>query len=175
MTVDGPTAGVTVREATRADLIDVYRIEKRSFRQPWPFAAFERFLDGPGFLVAVEDDAVVGYVVADLVPDHGRAGGHVKDLAVAPDARGRGIASRLLTEALARLAASDAGRVKLEVRETNEAARTLYRSFGFDVDHAVPRYYDDGEAALVMVRDVAGLEVEWARDRSVGQAAPTED
>ena len=43
-------------------------------------------------------------------------------------------------------------RVKLEVRATNEVARSLYREFGFETHHVVPAYYDDGEDAHVMVR-----------------------
>lgn len=43
---------VTVREAVRADLLDVFRIEQRVFPQPWPFEAFEQFLGQPGFLIA---------------------------------------------------------------------------------------------------------------------------
>jgi ribosomal-protein-alanine N-acetyltransferase len=44
---------VTVRPADRADLIDVLRIERASFSEPWPYAAFESLLDAPAFLVAV--------------------------------------------------------------------------------------------------------------------------
>jgi ribosomal-protein-alanine N-acetyltransferase len=159
------TGGYPVRQATRADLLEVFRIEQQSFPQPWPFAAFERFLEQPGFLVACEtpvsaDGAspntgeVVGYVVSDTIPNHGRPLGHVKDLAVRPDARGEGIGSLLLERAVGVMASVDAASVKLEVRETNDPAIGLYRSHGFVHRRTVPRYYDDGEAALIMVRDL---------------------
>jgi ribosomal-protein-alanine N-acetyltransferase len=144
----------TVRRAVDADLLAVYRIEKASFPQPWPFAAFEQFVGEPGFLVAEVGAGVAGYVVADSVPNHGRAIGHVKDLAVHPDRRGEGIGSRLLERALSVLAARGVGSVKLEVRESNVPAKTLYREFGFVHRRTVPRYYDDGEDALVMVVDL---------------------
>jgi ribosomal-protein-alanine N-acetyltransferase len=140
-----------VREAVRADLLEVFRIEKRSFPQPWPYAAFERFLGEPAFLVA-DDGGVVGYVVADTMPNHGTSMGHVKDLAVDPDRRGEGIGRLLLGEALGRLFVEGAGRVKLEVRADNEAAQSLYRDFGFETHHVIPAYYDDGEDAHIMVR-----------------------
>lgn len=143
----------TVRSATRADLLSIYRIEKGSFPQPWPFSAFEGFLGEPGFLVAW-DDGVVGYVVADSVPNHGRAIGHVKDLAVAPAHRNEGIGRLLLSGALSALGNEGVGWVKLEVRDGNEPALALYREFGFEVRRRVPRYYADGETALVMVRPV---------------------
>ena len=141
-----------IRPAVRADLLEVFRIEQASFPQPWPYTAFEGFLDAPGFLVAVEDDSVVGYVVADTVPNHGRPLGHVKDIAVRPDRRGEGIGASLLERALSALAHEGTSRVKLEVRAGNDEAIGLYRGFGFAHHHTVPRYYDDGEDALVMLR-----------------------
>lgn len=153
MTTTGPRTEVGVRKAVRADLLDVYNVEQRSFEQPWPYAAFERFLGQPGFLVAEAGESVVGYVVADSVSDHGVTIGHVKDLAVRDDHRDRGIGRTLLSRALAELFGDGARRVKLEVRESNEDARSLYESFDFDVHHVVPGYYDDGEDAFVMVRD----------------------
>jgi ribosomal-protein-alanine N-acetyltransferase len=141
-----------VRPASRADLLEVFRIEQAAFPQPWPYGAFEGFLGEEGFLVAADDTGVVGYVVADTVPNHGRPLGHVKDIAVHPDRRGEGLGATLLERALEVLGAADASRVKLEVRAGNEAAIQLYRQFGFRHHHTVPRYYDDGEDALVMVR-----------------------
>ena len=154
MTTTVTTPGrVTIRRATRADLLSIHRIEKQSFPQPWPYRAFVGFLSEPGFLVA-SDAGVVGYAVADTVPNHGRAIGHLKDLAVDPDRRGEGIGSRLLDRVLGTLAAQGVARVKLEVRESNDRARSLYRRFGFERHHTVPRYYDDTEDALVLVTDV---------------------
>ncbi|WP_237560555.1 GNAT family N-acetyltransferase [Halostella litorea] len=169
MTTAPETRGdVEIRSAERADLLAVKRIENASFPQPWPYDAFERYLDAPGFLVAVEPDGgrdadggdaldsadVVGFVVADLVPNHGEGLGHVKDLAVHPDRRGDGVGESLLAAALGTLSARSAASVKLEVRESNEAARSLYEKFGFQPLRRVPRYYDDGEDALILVREL---------------------
>ena len=153
-TTPGSPPAITIRAAERPDLIGVSHIEKRSFPQPWPYAAFERFLDAPGFLVADDGEHVVGYAVADRVPNHGQALGHVKDLAVHPDRRGEGIGRLLLSTAIERLREGGAVSVKLEVREDNDAARSLYRSFGFRPLRRVPRYYDDGEDAIVMLLDL---------------------
>lgn len=160
---------VRVREAERADLLAVYHIEQEAFPQPWPFSAFERFLGEPGFLVAQvcdpaaesprdpskvgDDGRVVGYVVADTVPNHGAGIGHVKDLAVAEACRGEGVGTRLLGRALRAMADRGAGSVKLEVRRSNDAGRALYEGFDFERRGTVPRYYDNGEDALVMVRE----------------------
>jgi ribosomal-protein-alanine N-acetyltransferase len=146
-----PGAPARVRPAERADLLAVHRIEQTAFPQPWPFRAFEQYLDDAGFLVA-EDGPVVGYVVADSVPNHGRPLGHVKDLAVREDRRGEGIGATLLRRALGELDSRGVGSVKLEVRESNRRARQLYERHGFVHRRTVPRYYSDGEDALVLVR-----------------------
>jgi ribosomal-protein-alanine N-acetyltransferase len=151
----------TVRSATRADLLDVLRIERASFSDPWPYAAFESSLDEAVFLVACDADAettVLGYLVGSLVPNHGRAIGHVKDLAVRPASRGHGVGRLLLTRGLDRLRRSGAATVKLEVRASNDPARSLYREVGFAPARRVPRYYDDGEDAVVMTLDARAGE-----------------
>jgi ribosomal-protein-alanine N-acetyltransferase len=86
------------------------------------------------------------------VSNHGRPLGHVKDIAVRGERRGEGIGSQLLERALGVLDARGAGSVKLEVRANNERAQALYRRYGFDHRRTVPRYYNDGEDALVFVR-----------------------
>jgi ribosomal-protein-alanine N-acetyltransferase len=141
-----------VRPATRADLLEVFRIEQTVFPQPWPYSAFEGFLGEAGFLVADGDGEVLGYVVADAMPNHGRPLGHIKDIAVRPDRQGEGIGATLLERALGVMYEVNASRVKLEVRASNGAALRLYRGFGFTHHHTVPRYYQDGEDALVLVK-----------------------
>jgi ribosomal-protein-alanine N-acetyltransferase len=146
----------TVRQAVKADLLAIFRIEKASFPQPWPFAAFERYVGEPGFLVAEFGRGIAGYVVADSVPNHGQPLGHIKDIAVHPDQRGQGVGTLLLERSLGVLAAQGVASVKLEVRESNDTARSLYETFGFEHARTIPRYYDNGEDALVMLADIDG-------------------
>jgi ribosomal-protein-alanine N-acetyltransferase len=155
-TTPGSPPSVTVRPAERPDLVGISYIETLSFPQPWPYDAFEQFLDASGFVVADDGDHVVGYAVADRIPNHGEALGHVKDLAVHPDRRGEGIGRLLLSTAIERLREGGAVSVKLEVREGNDEARSLYEAFDFRALRRVPRYYDDGEDAVVMLLDLTG-------------------
>ncbi len=146
-----------VRQAERADLLEVHRIEQASFPQPWPFSALESYLGEEGFLVAeagIEDGVptVAGYVIADTVPNHGTPLGHIKDIAVREEYRREGVATALLEGALEVVMATGAGSVKLEVRADNDGARRLYRQFGFQHRKTIPNYYSNGEDAQVMVR-----------------------
>lgn len=166
-TLPGGDETLTMRQAEQADLLAVFRIEKAVFPQPWPFASFERFLGQPGFLVATRGDAVVGYVVSDVTPNYGRDIGHVKDLAVHPSVQGEGVGRSLLERAILTLSIDGAAVVKLEVREGNDPAKGLYTDLGFEATRRVPGYYDDGEAALVMVLEVR----EWKKRRRERQSA----
>lgn len=159
VTTTEPRSDVTVREATRADLLSVFRIEKASFAQPWPFVVIEQFLGEPGFLVATTQDGsngetIIGYVIADTRSDSWGVRGHIKDLAVAPTHRRQGVAHHLLNRILGILATRGADRVKLEVRRSNKPAISLYEQYGFRRHHVIPGYYDDGEDAIVMEREI---------------------
>ena len=158
MTTVDPASGpadVRLRPAERGDLLAIHRIERLSFPQPWPYRVFESFLGEPGFLVAEgAGRTILGYAVGDVVPNHGRGVGHVKDLAVHPDHRGRGVGSRLLAELLGVLSRRGARSITLEVRASNEPAIELYRAFGFEPLRRVQGYYDDGEDAVVMIREL---------------------
>lgn len=145
---------LAIRPAERADLLAVVRIENESFPQPWPYEAFDRFLGDPGFLVAVTNGDIAGYVVADVSPSFGRQLGHVKDIAVHPDRREMGVGSALLSRSVAVLTAHGADSIKLEVRRSNDRAKRLYRQFGFEPIRRIPGYYGNDEDAIVMVRQL---------------------
>lgn len=155
MTTSSPDCGndgFSIRPAEHADLLAVVRIENESFSQPWPYEAFDKFLGEPGFLVALENREVVGYIIADVTSNYGRNLGHIKDIAVHPDHRGSGVGSALLTRSIAVLASRGADTVKLEVRRSNDGAKRLYRKFGFEPLRRVPGYYDNDEDAIIMIR-----------------------
>ena len=70
-------------------------------------------------------------------------------LAVVPASRRRGLASRLLLALIDEALALGASHLTLELRASNEPARSLYERFGFTPVGLRPRYYGD-EDALVM-------------------------
>jgi len=90
-------------------------------------------------LVAAErgegPDTILGYVMASLEDrdwsDLRDACGKIHDVYVAERARGRGVATRLVEEALARLEALGAPRVVLMTAWQNETARALFERLGF--------------------------------------------
>ena len=74
------------------------------------------------------------------------------DVAVDVRFRRQGIASFLLENVLALAKARGAKQIFLEVRESNAAAITLYRKFGFSVAGRRSNYYRDPAAAALLLR-----------------------
>lgn len=115
----------------------------------------------------------------------GYAGGWVVDggvqilkVGVHPAWRRRGIARELLARVAADARDLGAAVCSLEVRASNEGARAFYEALGFRSLGARPRYYSDGEDALILegplplaARDVAGMAlVVDAASREQGQS-----
>lgn len=91
---------------------------------------------------------VVGFAAwADLAGE-----AHVLNVAVAADWQRRGIGGALLDAALDAVAAAGIDAVTLEVRRSNAAGLALYRRRGFASAGVRPRYYPDGEDAVILWR-----------------------
>lgn len=143
------SSDITVRLMTGEDLGQVVTIEQQSFPQPWTIEHFRDELHSPHAfpLVAVTSaGTLAGYLCPALILDEGE----VLDVAVREEYRGRGIGRALVMAALRLFQERGAARVFLEVRVSNGAAITLYRSLGFRDSGRRKGYYENGEDALLM-------------------------
>ncbi|MCX8170036.1 MAG: ribosomal protein S18-alanine N-acetyltransferase [Candidatus Methanomethyliaceae archaeon] len=141
-----------IREAKLEDLEDIYRIEISSFEDPYPYGLLKAFLYHPGaYLVVLKDNRIIGYSIGII-----RFGnlGHIVSIAVDKDYRRKGVGSKLLDETIRRLVNMGAKMIRIEVRESNIAAKNLYKKFGFIEKERIEGYYPDGEAAIVMFLDM---------------------
>ena len=147
------SGGFSVRPMTLDDLDGVMAVEQESFLTPWSRSAFEEELVKnrlARYLVALDADSIVGYAGTWLVINEA----HVTNVAVHAGRRREGI-GRLLMEALMQMA-RDAGMesMTLEVRVSNEAAKTLYQQLGFVSAGVRKNYYSETkEDALILWRE----------------------
>jgi len=147
----------------QAHLDQVVTIECQVSGIPWSRRLFEEELgarEARRYLVAIEADVVVGYLGMMFVGDEA----HVTIVGVDPSNWGRGVATRLLLDALEEAYRSGARDCTLEVRLGNERAKRLYQRFGF-APVALRRgyYHDNHEDAIVMWLYDLDDEVELAR------------
>lgn len=153
--MDALAAQPVLRAATPGDLADVVRIERECFSDPWSERLFTSLLpeDRVTFEVLDLDGVICGYSVIWRVLDESE----LANLAVGRLWQGRGYGRRLLESAMRGAASRGAAWMYLEVRESNEAARSLYRGGGFEEIGRRKQYYrKPDEDAIVMRARLAG-------------------
>ena len=157
---------VTIEPMQVIDLASVAAIEAASANPAWTEAMFESELRHNHFAsfwvargVAPSrasegrgQPLVVGYIGCWIIFEEL----HLLNVVTHPDWRRRGVASRLIRQALGSASALGAARALLEVRDSNEPAQALYRGFGFEIVARRSGYYSQPkEDALIMARDIA--------------------
>lgn len=144
--------GLIINEIQPGDICPISLLEREAFTSPWTEAMFRQEASLPlsrGLVARGRegDQALLGYLIFWLVSGEF----HLQKLAVRKGFRRQGIASALLSQALAEAIACHCRSATLEVRRSNAAALRLYKRFGFTVEGIRPRYYDDtGEDALIL-------------------------
>jgi [ribosomal protein S18]-alanine N-acetyltransferase len=141
-----------IEPATRADVDAIHAIEQASFPAPWrrEFFLSEVGADWRFNLVARRGGAVIGYLFAMWLFDEL----HVNKIAVTEGQRRQGIADRLMARCFAFAREHAIRTISLEVRKSNSGAQEFYRRLEFKSSYVRPRYYPDGEAAVVMTREL---------------------
>jgi ribosomal-protein-alanine N-acetyltransferase len=141
---------VEIAVARQSDIDGVHHLEMSSFPSPWRREFFESELNASGRLnlVARRDGEVIAYVFAMWFFDEM----HVNKIAVAESERRRGIAATLMDRCFEFAKTHRIKTISLEVRKSNKGAQDFYRNLHFAASYMRPRYYPDGEAAVVMTR-----------------------
>ncbi|MGZ7107779.1 MAG: GNAT family N-acetyltransferase [Methanobacterium sp.] len=80
--------------------------------------------------------------------------GHIISLAIDKKYRKKGMASELVKNVINIFTKCNLREIKLEVRKGNKGARKFYQKMGFDEKDILESYYEDGEDAVIMIRDV---------------------
>ena len=129
-------------------LSQMVEIEKEAFDEPWTVGMFAPVFedDNAYYLVGLLDGEVVCYGGFHKVLDEGQ----IANIAVRTDMRGQGFGRQLLQTLLDLAKTAGINRITLEVKDTNERAIGLYKSFGFTVEGIRKRYYANRYDALVM-------------------------
>jgi [ribosomal protein S18]-alanine N-acetyltransferase len=147
---------ILIRPFTQADLDHIVAIAATSPEAAsWSREAYRGILAAENQLlcrVAELKGVPAGFICFRVVSDEAE----VLNLAVIPEARRQGLASRLLEEALREVAQQGAHRVFLEVRESNVPAIAFYARFGFSSSARRRGYYaDPPDDALILSRELA--------------------
>ena len=143
---------IILREMTEKDIDAVLEIEKASFTTPWSRESFQKEIVENAlavYIVAEVDNVVTGYGGLWKILDEG----HITNVAVSREFRGKGIGDALVMGIVDYCDRTGIPNITLEVRESNQVARNLYKKHGFVDAGKRPGYYsDNNEDAIIMWR-----------------------
>jgi ribosomal-protein-alanine N-acetyltransferase len=142
-----------IERMNAAHVPQIAELEKLCFSDPWSEKSIETELSCrlSVWLVALEEDKVVGYVGSQTVIDES----DMMNIAVHPDFRRRGIAEALVAELEAALRQRGSHALTLEVRDSNAPAIALYEKLGFAQVGLRKNYYRNPK------EDARILRKEW--------------
>ncbi|AET66349.1 ribosomal-protein-alanine acetyltransferase [Desulfosporosinus orientis DSM 765] len=150
-----------VRPMRMDDLEAIMEIEVSSFSTPWSLQAFKAELkdnEYARYTVLEVEGKVVGYMGLWFILDEG----HITNVAIAPNFRGKHWGEFLMRSVMVKMIEEGMERMTLEVRASNSPAQSLYSRLGFKTAGIRKGYYaDTGEDALIMWVDL-GMEVNRA-------------
>ncbi len=153
----------TIRRFRQSDLDEVIKINRTCLPEnyaPYFFTGLHEKYPAT-FIVAEEDNAVVGYIMCRIETVGRGLGlfgltkkGHIVSVAVLPEYQRKGIGTALIQEAVSSLHLYGAKECFLEVRVSNHPAVNMYKQLEFRIIRRMQRYYADGEDAYIMGKEL---------------------
>lgn len=138
-----------IEKMTSGHLDDVYIIETECFSHPWSKQSLEEELNNETslFLVAKEENEVIGYIGMSIVIDEG----YIFNVAVCEKYRNKGVATALINELVTYGKKNNFSFITLEVRESNLPAISLYSKFGFIKAGERKDYYSNPKENAILL------------------------
>ena len=136
----------------KADSEKIATIFEKSFSDGWSEKMIKDGFDG-GLLNAfgIENEGeFVGVITFSL----GLDSVDIEDVAVLPNYRRHGFAKMLIETVIADVKEKGIDKILLEVRKSNDGAIKLYQGQGFNKISERKKYYQNGEDAIVMLKEI---------------------
>ena len=139
---------VVVRRMKLEDCEQVAAIEEESFSMPWSLQAFQHTLEMENYryFVAEQNGEILGYCGFIFVLEEAE----IPNICVKVSARKQGIGKQMLNFLEEEAKKLGITILYLEVRQTNQAARSLYTLLGFEEDGIRNFYELPKENAVLM-------------------------
>ncbi|MBP1555863.1 MAG: ribosomal protein S18-alanine N-acetyltransferase [Oscillospiraceae bacterium] len=140
-----------IRKALPEDSTAVYVIENEISRHPWTEDQIREEIEFVQAFTCVceADGRIVGFATMQNAAEFA----HINELGVLASHRRRGIGRMLMEDIIRESLERGCEFISLEVRESNDPAQALYRSFGFRQEGLRKGFYrDPQEDGLVLVK-----------------------
>ena len=131
---------VVYRKMTAEDVPFISRLEEETFSMPWSADSFLEMIskEDARYYVAEEDGRLLGGCGVLMIAGEG----NITNVAIAPEARNRGIGTALLRHLMAEGDREGLTAYTLEVRVSNAAAIHVYEKLGFVSAGMRPGFYE---------------------------------
>ncbi len=143
--------GINIRTCSVKDIERILEIEYDSFEHPYPEYVFQEYLDSDLFLLAENEDDIIGYIISDVRENEGI----IISIAVDTSFRRKGVGKRLIDKTIEKLSTEY---IVLTVRVSNESAQKFYKELDFEELYVINEYYDNDEDAIVMGKKLSDNE-----------------
>lgn len=145
---------LVIRDMTESDLEAVAALESVIFPDAWSLKSIcETFRQEQTFIVVAElDGRMTGYGIIYFVLDEAE----IARIAVEDSCRRQGVGREILNQVEKICKEKGITRLLLDVRESNEAARGFYLSYGFIEDGARKNFYDMPKENAVLMSKTVG-------------------
>lgn len=146
-----------IRAIDRSHIGDLIRIADETDLSPWSAQNYLDEFEMPGSVMLrleSEQNVTIGFVVGRIV-----GGGAIEteqqaeiyNIAIQETEQGKGFGQLLFDAFIAECKGNDVGSVWLEVRESNDKAKSFYKANGFEQVQSRNNFYNNPrEAALLM-------------------------
>ena len=137
---------------SNAHVPQIAELEKCCFNDPWSESSIASELNNrlSCWLVALDGNVVIGYVGSQTVLRET----DMMNIAVHPAYRKQGVAKSLIQNLIDTISQQGSHSLMLEVRQSNEPAKNLYLSLGFETVGIRKNYYrNPRENALILRKE----------------------
>lgn len=142
-----------IRPVEEKDLKDIIEIEEDNFLDCWTLKQYDYDLNVNEFaflFAVIHEGELIGYVDFWITFDQAT----INKIAIKKEYQKRGIGLILLEDTLSRIQSAEVNTITLEVRVSNFKAISLYQKVGFKTCVVKKNYYDDGEDAYYMIKEL---------------------
>lgn len=143
---------MTITNMSNAHVPQIAELEKCCFNDPWSESSIASELNNrlSCWLVALDGNVVIGYVGSQTVLGET----DMMNIAVHPAYRKQGVAKSLIQNLIDTISQQGSHSLMLEVRQSNEPAKNLYLSLGFENVGIRKNYYrNPRENALILRKE----------------------
>jgi len=144
---------ITIRTFEPTDMFSVIKIASNTLPERYNPSIFNYFYETypQGFIIAEIAHKIVGFLIAVKVkPNIAK----ILMLAVSKQHRRKKIGTMLLNELYKKILEENITAIELEVRTDNTTAIKFYEKHGFKIKNKLLHFYQNGEPAYVMRKDI---------------------